>query len=68
MPMIKCTLCHDCGWVCETHAGRPWDGPQACSCGAAGMPCPWCNIPEDGEEPRMPEGFEIDVDKDGWRH
>jgi len=32
------------------------------------MPCPWCNIPEDGEEPRMPEGFEIEVDEDGSRH
>jgi hypothetical protein len=25
------------------------------------------NVPEDGQEPRMPEGFKTDVDK-GWRH
>jgi hypothetical protein len=30
--------------------------------------CPICNIPEGGEEPRMPEGFETDIDKDGWRN
>jgi hypothetical protein len=30
------------------------------------MPCPACNVPEDGEAPRMPDGFEIEDDKDGW--
>jgi hypothetical protein len=29
--------------------------------------CPACNAGE-GEVPRMPEGFRVEVDKDGWRH
>jgi hypothetical protein len=24
---MKCTLCQDIGWVCETHPGKPWNGP-----------------------------------------
>jgi hypothetical protein len=32
------------------------------------MPCPLCNEPADGEEPRMPEGLKTKFDKDGWRH
>jgi hypothetical protein len=32
------------------------------------MPCPWCNKPAEGEQPRMPEGFKTEFDKDGWRH
>jgi len=27
-----------------------------------------CNSSEHGEAPRMPEGFKIEADKDGWRH
>ena len=65
---VTCTLCDDCGWVCEEYPGRPWEGPNACPCGAAGAPCPWCNLPAHGEAPRMPDGFKTDVDKDGWRH
>jgi hypothetical protein len=34
--LIKCSLCQDCGWVCENHPGRPWEGPHACNCGGAG--------------------------------
>jgi hypothetical protein len=64
----KCTLCEDSGWVCEEHPGRPWEGPNACPCGAPGAPCPWCNMPAEGETPRMPDGFKVDVDKKGWRH
>jgi hypothetical protein len=41
---IKCSLCEDCGWVCESHPARPWEGEHACTCGAAGAPCPWCNV------------------------
>jgi hypothetical protein len=26
------------------------------------------NVPEDGREPRMPDGFKTEVDKKGWRH
>ena len=40
---MKCSLCEDCGWVCETHPDRPWEGEHACTCGAAGAPCPRCN-------------------------
>ncbi|QOZ69132.1 hypothetical protein WN72_24535 [Bradyrhizobium arachidis] len=42
---MKCTTCADTGWVCENHPDRPWEGPQACSCGGAGAPCPACNVP-----------------------
>src|SRR6266404_5670657 len=31
---MKCTLCEDCGWVCESRPDRPWEGEHACSCGA----------------------------------
>jgi hypothetical protein len=45
---MKCIFCADTGWVCENHPRRPWEGPHACDCGGAGMPCPACNIPEEG--------------------
>jgi hypothetical protein len=32
------------------------------------MPCSLCNKPKGDEPPRMPEGFEIEDDKDGWLH
>jgi len=32
------------------------------------MPYPSCNMPEEGAVPRMPDGFKIEVDEDGWRH
>jgi hypothetical protein len=61
---MKCSLCEDCGWVCENHPPKPWEGLRACSCGGAGAPCPWCN-PSDAEHPpRMPDGF----DEKGRRH
>jgi hypothetical protein len=54
----KCARCDDCGWVCEEHPYRPWQGVRACDCGAAGAPCPDCNTTEDTsegiEEPRLP--------------
>jgi len=56
----RCTLCDDTGWVCEEHQDQPWEGPHACSCGAAGAPCPHCNRPDDSEPPRLPRGFEPD--------
>jgi hypothetical protein len=65
--MIKCTLCKDIGWVCERHADRPWDGERACGCGAPGAPCPVCNASNDATAPRMPEGFLVEIDKDGSR-
>ncbi|WP_025036151.1 hypothetical protein [Bradyrhizobium sp. DOA9] len=65
---MTCTRCDDTNWVCENHPDRPWDGPKACGCGGAGALCPACNVPGEGELPRMPEGFRVEVDKDGWRH
>jgi len=53
-------------WVCEAHADRPWnDHPNACRCGEPGMPCPVCNVPEEGERPAMPVDFtpHYDIDK-----
>jgi hypothetical protein len=41
---------------------RPWEGPNACGCGAAGAPCGRCNNPSDGQPPRMPSGFKVDKD------
>src|ERR1700722_4428055 len=37
---MKCSACEDCGWVCENHPEKPWEGEHACRCGGAGMPCP----------------------------
>jgi hypothetical protein len=65
---MKCVWCVNSGWVCESHLERPWQGRHACSCGAAGAPCPICNMPEEGAAPRMPDGFKTEVDKKGWRH
>jgi hypothetical protein len=61
---MKCTHCHDTGWVCENHADRPWEGPHACTCGGAGMPCPICN--DTSRSP--PAGFKTEFDKKGRRH
>jgi hypothetical protein len=38
---------------CENHPDQPWEGPHACSCGGAGMPCPVCN-PSTPDEPPAP--------------
>jgi hypothetical protein len=54
-------------WVCERHPDQQWEGKQACGCGAAGAPCPWCNQYDDETPPRMPEGFLVEIDKDGSR-
>lgn len=44
--MVTCETCHGCGWVCENHPDRPWEGisahHRACGCGA-GQPCGDCN-------------------------
>ena len=65
---INCARCDGTGRVCEAHILRPWDGPRACGCGAAGAPCGRCNPPDQGATPRMPDGFKTVFDKDGWRH
>jgi hypothetical protein len=54
----------DTFWVCENHPAKPWDGPSACGCGGAGMPCPVCNVPSGDERPRPPAGFTTDIDVD----
>jgi hypothetical protein len=56
-----CPCCDGTGWVCEEHQDQPWEGPHACTCGAAGAPCPHCNQSDDGAAPRMPPGFEPDA-------
>jgi hypothetical protein len=61
----RCLLCEDCGWVCENHPSKPFDGERACTCGGAGMPCPNCNPAEEGTVPRQPKGSRTDVDKKG---
>ena len=65
---MNCGLCMDYGWVCENHPHKPSYGEEACRCGGAGMPCPWCNAPNDSKPPRMPKGMLIEFDKKGWRH
>ena len=42
-----CDNCDSTGWVCESHPRRPWEGPRACDCGGAGVPCPVCNFSRD---------------------
>jgi hypothetical protein len=56
-----CSLCDGGAWVCEEHPDRPWQGPNACTCGAAGAPCPHCNGADD-EPLRLPQGFKPDAD------
>lgn len=59
-----CKTCDGIGWVCEAHPDWPCDGPRAYPCDGPGAPCPRCNVPEDGEVPRMPPGFVVEVDDD----
>ena len=46
---MKCVLGDGCGWVCENHPDKPWEGEHACPCGGAGMPCRNCNMSGDDE-------------------
>jgi hypothetical protein len=64
---MKCELCDGTGWVCEGHPHAPWVGEQACGCGAAGAPCPTCNVANE-DRPRLPNGFKTQFDWKGWRH
>jgi hypothetical protein len=69
---MPCPACDDCRWVCENHPDRPLKGfgsnrADACECGA-GMPCPICNHPEEGDPPAMPPGFIVTIDDKGPRH
>jgi hypothetical protein len=58
---MKCLLCEDCGWVCENHPDRPFEGEHACTCGGAGDPCPRCNAGDENTLPRPPDGFRTEV-------
>ena len=49
----RCRACMDTCWVCENHPTKPWDGPAACGCEGAGMPCPSCNTAGDDSRPRV---------------
>lgn len=64
----KCNNCDSMGWVCEEHPDIPWDGPKACNCGGAGMPCLVCNPCDENTAPRELAGSTIVFDKDGWRN
>ena len=57
--------CDRSGWVCEEHPRPTVAGRRACPCGSAGMPCPRCNRPVEGKQPRLLEGFRTEFDKDG---
>jgi hypothetical protein len=56
--------CDSCRWVCEVHPERPWLGPSACGCGAAGEPSPVCNRPDADTLPELPEGFVVDTKRE----
>jgi hypothetical protein len=62
--MTTCTRCDDCRWVCEAHPDRPWGGPHACACHAAGVPRPICNPSVELTPPQLPHGL---FDDDGTR-
>jgi hypothetical protein len=53
MPIV-CSRCEDTRRVCEAHPDRPWEGPRACPCGAAGMPCLACNSVDEVTEAACP--------------
>jgi hypothetical protein len=62
-PAMKwCARCDNCRWVCEAHPDQPWLGARACTCGAAGAPCPVCNQSDESAAPDLPEGFQADVE------
>jgi hypothetical protein len=58
--IATCTRCAGTGWVCEAHPDKPMEHD---GCGAAGDPCPWCNRADAEHPPRLPPGFDIDVDR-----
>jgi hypothetical protein len=61
----RATIAAGCARTLPVNRG---EGEHACPCGGAGMPCPWCNVPEKGETPRLPGGFKTKFDVKGWRH
>ena len=63
-----CQACEDCFWVCENHDDKPWNGPNACPCGGAGMPCLLCNPCDEGRKPKDLAGSVTVFGREGWRH
>ena len=62
---MKCAVCDDCGWVCENHPDRPFQGERACTCGGAGAPCPRCNESDEDTKPQAPEGIRAPAKQTG---
>jgi hypothetical protein len=62
--MVHCRRCQDARWVCENHPDEPWTPAHEAECGGAGMPCPVCNEPHDGERPAMGDDYVPAVDRD----
>jgi hypothetical protein len=61
---VKCRRCQDARWVSENHPDKPWNAEHEKLCGGAGMPCPDCNEPHDGERPVMGDDFTPAFDRD----
>jgi len=65
----ECSNCDGTGWVCETHADRPFKmfskRADACECCGAGVPCQVCNK---GDSPHLPPAFKAMLDDTGPRH
>ena len=58
---MKCERCEDNLWVCERHSTKPQFHNN---CGAAGMPCPDCNVSTDEDDrPELPPGTTPHVDR-----
>jgi hypothetical protein len=62
--MKWCPRCDNCRWLCENHRDQLWLGVHGCTCGGAGMPCPFCNKSDDGSPPELPEGFDGKVKRE----
>jgi hypothetical protein len=65
---MKSTVCEECGWFVKTTRTSRGKASTHAPAALLGAPCPACNSTNDGDAPRMPGGFKIKVDKDGWRH
>ncbi|MGY3607696.1 MULTISPECIES: hypothetical protein [unclassified Bradyrhizobium] len=69
--MKWCAGCDNSRWVCENHPDQPWLGVHACTCGGAGMPCPFCNKRDEDTAPDLPKEFaptttRDDADECAW--
>jgi len=62
--IVKCPRCYGARWVCENHPNEPWNGDHSKRCDGAGMPCPGCNEPHEGERPDMEDNFIPAFDRD----